>query len=115
MDLMNGAPSNLTGRHILDAGFVQIGRLDAVTSHTSASEVMMDLPNTEAYAWPFHARRSTEDVSFVRRIRERRPAAKVWIYAEGICTLLGPTHAPIKVRLDQPVSLGAPCCSSTHP
>ncbi|CAE7287941.1 clpB, partial [Symbiodinium sp. CCMP2456] len=98
--LVNGAPDHLAQRPILNADYLQIGLAAPYTPHTAASEIMDLIPNTEAYGWPFLARRTASDTSFVARARERRRAARVWLAQEGTATIIGPAHAPVRLRID---------------
>ena len=98
--LVNGAPEQLVDRPIGHGDYLQVGRTATAVLHTAASEVMDQLHNLEAYGWPIEARTRNNEGSFVARIRERRRRLRVWLPTEALCTILGPTHGPVRFRLE---------------
>ena len=98
--LVNGAPEQLVDRPIGHGDYLQVGHVASTILHTAASEVMDQLPNLEAYGWPIEARTRNNEGSFVARIRERRRRLRVWLPTEALCTILGPTHGPVRFRLE---------------
>ena len=98
--LVNGAPEQLVDRPIGHGDYLQVGHAATAVLHTAASEVMDQLHNLEAYGWPIEARARNNEGSFVARIRERRRRLRVWLPTAALCTILGPTHGPVRFRLE---------------
>ena len=92
--------SQLVDRPIDHGDYLQVGHTATAVLHTAASEVMDQLHNLEAYGWPIEARTRNNEGSFVARIRERRRRLRVWLPTEALCTILGPTHGPVRFRLE---------------
>ena len=98
--LVNGAPEQLVDRPVEHGDYLQVGHPTMLVPHTAASEVMDQLHNLEAYGWPIEARTRNDDGRFVARIRERRRRLRVWLPTEALCTILGPSHGPVRFRLE---------------
>ena len=98
--LVNGAPEQLVDRPVEHGDYLQVGHASMLVPHTAASEVMDQLHHLEAYGWPIEARTRNDDSRFVARIRERRRRLRVWLPTEALCTILGPTHGPVRFRLE---------------
>ena len=98
--LVNGAPEQLVDRPVDHGDYLQVGHATVTVPHTATSEVMDQLHNLEAYGWPIEARTRSDDGRFVARIRERRRRLRVWLPTEALCTILGPSHGPVRFRLE---------------
>ncbi|CAE7865484.1 unnamed protein product [Symbiodinium microadriaticum] len=98
--LINGAPAHLAQRTVMPGDYVQLGCSGVFVPH-SADTVIMDLiPSVDVYGYPFAAQRTSDDGTFLARIRERRRAAKVWQPLENVITIVGPAHGPVRLRIE---------------
>ena len=100
---VNAAPAHLAQRVASHGDVFRFSaELDRPVS-TPTSLILTELPVLDPYAWPLHAGDRPFQLELTNTARLRRRQQRAWQHQEGLVEILGPTHGPIRFRIDDAV------------
>ena len=100
---VNAAPVHLAQRVASHGDVFRFSaELDRPVS-TPTSFILSELPILDPYAWPLHAGDRPFQLELTNTARLRRRQQRAWQHQEGLVEILGPTHGPIRFRIDDAV------------